>query len=128
MNTEQVKAEIIKMPQFSGFTWTEDSVIQKALDSSKFATMPTASREFKDSEKREYKLNGPYAIFIAHMYEGEVGKEFFYILVYRKGEVREFRKHNFYGIEYNKIYVSGKTVEEVVNNLQERFDQGYEFS
>jgi hypothetical protein len=123
MNTEQVKNEILKMPQFGNFTWSEEPL----LGTSKFATMPVEPRRFKDGDKREYKLYLPYSIFIAHMYEGEVGKEFFYILLYRKGLCREFRKHNFYEVEFNKICVTGKTVEEVVANLKEKFDNGYDF-
>ena len=127
MNTEQVKAEIIKMPQFGAFSWHDEPLIQNVMGSSKFATMPVKPRSFKDVEKNEYRLNQPYAIFIAHMYEGDKGKEFFYILVYRKGQVRNFRKKNFNDIEFNKICVTGKTVEEVVNSLQEKFDNGYDF-
>jgi hypothetical protein len=36
-------------------------------------------------------------------------------------------KKNFNDIEFNKICVTGKTVEEVVGNLQEKFDSGYDF-
>lgn len=119
MNVEQVKAEIIKMPQFSKFEWLGDK--------DNFATMEVSSRTFRDENRSEVKLLSPYLIFIAHMYEGQADKEFFYILVWRKGQVREFRKHNFNDIEFNKIYVSGKTIKEVVSNLQEKFDNGYEF-
>ncbi len=118
MNVQQVRQQIINMPQFKDF---------KFGDKDNYAIMEVSPRTFRDENKKEFKLLSPYSIFIAHMYEGEVGKEFFYILISRRALVREFRKHLYDSIEFNKIYVSGKTVEEVVSNLQEKFDNGYEF-
>jgi len=119
MSTQQVKEQIQKIPQLKDFKWIGNK--------ENYAILPVDARHFKDENKREFKLFEPYSIFIAHMYEGEVEKEFFYIIISRNGLVREFRKHDFCQVEFNKIYVSGKTAKEVAMNLQEKLDNGYSF-
>jgi hypothetical protein len=56
------------------------------------------------------------------MYKGQKDKEFFYILLYRGGFVRHFRKHQFNAVEYNKVFASGNSVKKVVANLKAPFD------
>lgn len=118
MNTKQVREQIINMPQFKDF---------KFGDKDNYATMEVSPRTFRDENKKEFKLLSPYSIFIAHMYEGQADKEFFYILVSRRAIAREFRKHLYDSVEFNKICVTGKTVDEIIGSLQEKFDDGYDF-
>lgn len=120
MNIQEVKTELQKIPQMKDFVWNQDN----------YATMKVSPRNFKDSGKNEYNLCGSYSVFIAHMYEGEADKEFFYIIMEREGMRREFNKKKFYEIEFNKRYISGKTVAEVSSNFKELFDDAhnpYEF-
>jgi len=122
MNVEQVKAEIIKMPEFKDFKWHETN------DTNVSAFLSVETRSFRDeNSKDQIKLEGSYHLFVAHMYAGQEGKEFFYLIVYRKAEVKPYRCRNTHTIEYNKIYASGKTVKEIVDNLQDKFDSGYDF-
>jgi hypothetical protein len=45
-------------------------------------------------------------------------EEFFYLSFYHKGEQRDYRRRSFYGIEYNKIFASGYSVEEIINDFE----------
>lgn len=117
MNVKEVTAEIKKMPEFAGFTWK-----MPEADSTNASALLTVKNEtFKDSEKNEYLLGGSYHLFIAHMYAGEKGKEFFYLTLSRKSKMRTFRKHNFEELEYNKIYASGNTVNKIMKSLKGYF-------
>lgn len=122
MNVSQVKAELCKMSEFKNFEWGKVSDID-----SLYGTLSVEPRHFKDSKKDEYKVGTTYTIFIAHMYKGQKDKEFFYVLLYRGGFVRRFRKHQFNAVEYNKVFASGYSVKEVVSSLKEPFDLGYKF-
>jgi len=120
MNVSQVKAEISKMPEFKNFEWNE------LKEDNTYASMKVENRSFKDSGKNEYLLGGSYGLFIAHMYKGEKGKEFFYLTLSRQSKRRNFRKHDFHSVEWNKVFASGKSVEAVVNDLKESFENGYD--
>jgi hypothetical protein len=109
------------MPQFAKFDWHES----KPETISAFLTVK--NKCFKDADKNEYLLGGTYHLFIAHMYKGQKDKDFFYLTLHRNSSIRKFRKHNFESIEYNKLFVSGKTVKEVIDKLQGCFDNGYDF-
>lgn len=117
MNIEQVKAEIVKMPEFKDFKWHD-----KSDNESLSAFLQVAPRNFRDEHsKDQWKLEGHYHLFIAHMYAGQKGKEFFYLIVYRKGEVKPYRCRNVHTIEYNKIYASGNTVKKIIKSLRGYF-------
>jgi hypothetical protein len=122
MNVSQVKSELCKMSEFKGFEWGKVSDID-----SLYGTLSVEPRHFKDSKKDEYKVGSTYTIFIAHMYKGQKDKEFFYILLYRGGFVRHFRKHQFNAVEYNKLFASGNSVKAVVAKLKASFELDYKF-
>jgi hypothetical protein len=46
--------------------------------------------------------------------------EFFYLSFYRKAEQRDFRRHSFHPIEYNKIFVTGNSVDEIMRNFEDK--------
>jgi len=83
----------------------------------KYAILDVPTRTFKDSDKNEITLGTFYQLFLGHMYKGEE-KEFFYLNLYRKADKRLFRKHGFNPFEYNKIHVSGKTIDILIENLK----------
>lgn len=117
MNVQEVTAEIKKMPEFAGFVWT----IPEAGSTNAHAHLVVKNECFKDSEKNEYLLGGTYSLFVAHMYAGQKGKEFFYLTLCRHSKMRIFRKHNFEEIEYNKIFASGNTVKKIMKSLNGYF-------
>ena len=116
MNIQQVRLELEKIPQLKDFAWIQDN----------YSTMKVPIRNFKDSGKNEYKLGNQYSIFIAHMYEGEPTKEFFYIIMYRNSTRRNYRHRSFHDVEFNKRYVSGNTVETVVGGFTELFTNSHD--
>jgi len=120
MNVIDVKNEILKMPQFKDFECSE------AEDSNVHATMKVDTKTFKDSGKNEYRLGGFYSLFISHMYAGEKDKEFFYLILSRPSSRRNFRCHNFHSVEWNKVFASGKSVEVIMKDLKESFENGYD--
>jgi len=120
MNVGQVKDQISKMPELKDFVWSETET------ESAYASMKVENRIFKDSGKNEYMLGNFYSLFIAHMYAGQEGKEFFYLIIDRPSKRRNFRKHDFHSLEWNKVFASGKTVEAIVKDLKEKFENGYD--
>lgn len=130
MNVQEVKDALSKIPQLKKFVWSDNdnsNVFGKLASSSAYATMLVPTRTFKSVDGNEYRLGGFYSIFIAHMYAGEIGKEFFYITIDRGAERRYFRKRDFHKIEWNKGFFSGKTVKEVVNAFNKEIED-YIFS
>jgi len=111
MNIQDLQTKLRTIPQLKDFVWTEDN----------YGTMEVGTKTFKDSGKNEYKLGNQYSIFLAHMYEGQPTKEFFYIIMARSSECRGFRKHSFYTIEFNKRFISGNSVEIVFAKFNELF-------
>ncbi len=112
MDVKEVAKEISQIDIFKNVNFNVGN------DTNRFGTIKVEPKQFKDSGKNEYILGNAYNIFIAHMYEGEKDKEFFYVLIYRQSKRRNYRAKTFHDIEYNKIYASGKTVELIINNLK----------
>ena len=110
MNVIEVTQEIKKNPLF------KDLILKDASDDSQFGTMNVPTSHFKTSKKDEIITSGRYNLFVAHMYKDTEGmEEFFYLSFYHKAEQRDYRRRTFYSIEYNKIFVTGKTVDELMS-------------
>ncbi len=118
MNVTEVTSRIKKLPLF------KDLVLDLPSTDSQHGRINVPTRHFKDSGKNEYKLGDNYGLFVAHMYGG-TDKEFFYILFNRRAEKRDFRKHQFYTIEWNRIFASGYSVDKVLADLEKQLI-GYE--
>lgn len=112
MNVIEVAEQIKQIDVFKDVNFND------ANDTNIYGIINVEPKTFKDSGKNEYMLGDSYRIYIAHMYKGEKDKEFFYVLIYRLSQKREYRKKSFYPIEWNKIYTSDKTVELLINNLK----------
>ena len=112
-----------EIPQLKDFVWKdlEDDA------TSAYATMSVTPKHFRDKDKNELKLGDNYSIFVAHMYKDKPEHEFFYIIICRRSEQRYFRKWYFNPIEYNKRFISGKSIQEVMKNVKGLFDEGYSF-
>ena len=52
-------------------------------------------------------------------------EEFFYLTFYRSGEQRNYRRRSFDTLEYNKIFASGYSVEEIISDFESQLI-GYE--
>jgi len=111
MNIQEVNTKLRTIPQLKGFEWNQNN----------YGTLNVPCRAFKDSGKNEYLLGGLYSIFIAHMYAGEPNKEFFYITMNRLSQRRNFRCRSFHNIEFNRRFVSGNTLDKVVNEFAALF-------
>jgi hypothetical protein len=113
MNITEVIEKIQAIPLFKGLVLAEPS------DDSQYGTIKVPCRHFKDGRGNEYKLGGFYSLFIAHMYKDDPNQEeFFYLSFYHKGTKRDFRRRTWYENEYNKIFVTGNTVEKLIGNLE----------
>jgi hypothetical protein len=112
MNVIEVTQEIKKNSLF------KDLILKDASDDSQFGTMNVPTRHFKTSKKDEIITSGRYNLFVAHMYkDSKEMEEFFYLSFYHKAEQRDYRRRTFYSIEYNKIFVTGKSVDELMTNF-----------
>lgn len=115
MNAEQVAQRIKQIPFFNDLEFNSTS------EYSQYGIIKKQPKTFKDNNKNEIKLGSFYSLFIAHMYkEEEQEKQFFYLILSRKAEQRDFRKQSFYPIEYNKLFASGKSVDEIIDNLNQQ--------
>lgn len=115
MNVVEVTEKIKSIPLFKDLNMVEPT------DCSHYGTINVASRHFKDGSGNEYRLSGVYSLFVAHMYkDSSEMEEFFYLTFYHKGVKRDYRRRTWYESEYNKIFVSGKTVEEIIENLKNK--------
>ena len=113
MNVTEVTEKIKSIELF------KDLILKDASDDSQFGTINVPTRHFKDANKNEIKLDSFYSLFVAHMYkDSKEMEEFFYLSFYHKGEQRDYRRRSFYGIEYNRIFASGCSVEEIINDFE----------
>ena len=113
MNVTEVTENIKSIELF------KDLILKDASIDSQFGTIKVKPRHFKDANKNEVKLGSFYSLFVAHMYkDSKEMEEFFYLSFYHKGEQRDYRRRSFYGIEYNKIFASGYSVEEIINDFE----------
>jgi len=120
MNVTEVTDRIKNHPIFKGLELSEPSI------ENQFGRINVDTRHFKGSDKNEYKLGDYYGLFVAHMYK-DTDKEFFYLTFHRRGKRRDFRKHYFYTMEWNSIFVSGNTVDKIISNLESKLI-GYELT
>lgn len=116
MNIQELQTKLRTIPQLKDFVWKHDN----------FGTKDMFVTHFKDSGKNEYRLGSYYSIFLAHMYEGQPDKEFFYVIIERPSEKRDFRKHSFYDLAWNKRYISGNSVDEVYNKFNDLFNDSHD--
>lgn len=108
-----------KLPQF---TWTQEN-----KHSSIFGVCKTPQTE-KRINKDLYKLNNVYIFISSKMGGNELaGKPFRYALCYQKGEVRPYRHKYTHGVEFNKLFVSGKDSKDIINELVNKVDMGKYF-
>ena len=120
MNVTQVTNELKKIELL------KDLVLHEPNPENQYGYIRVEPKHFLDKDKNEIKLDGTYSLFVAHMYKDRITysdmEEFFYLIFSHRGTQRDYRrhKHNTYQIEYNKIFVSGKTVDEIVSNFKEK--------
>jgi hypothetical protein len=116
MNISEVTEKIKAIPLL------KDLVLSKPGKDSQHGIITVPTRHFiskKNGRKDELKLSGMYSLFVAHMYRDyKEMDEFFYLTFYHKGEQRDYRRRSFYGIEYNKIFASGNSVDELMTDFE----------
>ena len=82
-----------------------------------FGTGKIDRYQFRDENKNTC-INGNKSIFISgELYKGEE-RSFRYGICYQNQLFRRYRGRTFFEKEINKIYTSGKTLDEVYKNLQ----------
>jgi hypothetical protein len=119
MNVIEVTNRIKQIPLF------KDLVLSEPNEDNHFGVIQVPKRHFKRN-KNEIKLSGTYSLFVAHMYKNNnTMNEFFYLTFSNRGEQRDYRKHSFYPIEYNKIFASGDSVDKIISVLEMKLI-GYE--
>jgi len=78
--------------------------------------------EFRN-ESKDFCINGNKYIFISDVLYGDnPDKSFRYCICWQKQLKRYYRTKKFHEIEINKIYVSGKTVDEIYDKLKNHKD------
>lgn len=102
-----------KLPQF---TWTQES-----KNDSIFGCITVPQIE-KKINKDLYKLNNIIVFISSKMGGTKDNPNFRYAICYQKGEVRPYRCKNTFGAEYNKVFVSDKNLQKIVNQLIRKID------
>ncbi len=103
-----------KLPQF---TWTQES-----KHSSIFGVIinPTFGRRISGTS---YHLDNVYIYISSKMGGTELsGKPFRYAMCYQGGKARDYRCKNWHSVEFNKLFVSGKDAQAIVNELVKKVD------
>jgi len=99
----------------------KDLCLSEPKKDSQFGTINVPYKHIKDGNKNELILGLNYQLFVAHMYEdNDKMEEFFYLTFFREAQQRDYRKHSFNSVEYNKIFVSGKSVDEILINFESK--------
>lgn len=115
MNVIEVSQEIKKIELF------KDLVLNEPNIDNHFGTIKVAPRHFKDRNKTEIISSGVYNLFIAHMYEDSTEmEEFFYLTLSTITQERGYRRRTWYQGEYNKIFASGYSVDEILSDLNSK--------
>jgi len=102
------------LPQFE---WSQEN-----STSSIFGTLK-APQVQKRINSDLYKLSNVYIFISSKMGGTELsGKPFRYAMCYQNGEVRQYRCKNWGGVEFNKLFVSDKDLDSIVNQLIKKVD------
>lgn len=103
-----------KLPQF---TWTQEN-----KHSSIFGciTVPQINKRIGGALHRLNNVN----VFISSKMGGTPlsGKPFRYAICYQNAEVRPYRCKNTFNVEFNKLYVSDKDAQSIINKLFKQID------
>jgi hypothetical protein len=73
--------------------------------------------QFKDEDKNTYINLDKYIIISGELYKGEE-RSFRYATCYQEQKFKPYRGKNFIKNSINRIYASGKTLDDVYSNLQ----------
>ena len=114
MDVTQVTDEIKKIPLFKDMVWYEPN------KSSHYGFIKTEPKTFKDEQKDTIVLSSKYDLFVAQMYGDSEDKSFFYLIFFCEGAKRKYRHRTSSTFEYNKIYASGKSVDEIISDLESK--------
>jgi hypothetical protein len=78
--------------------------------------------EYRDANKTTCRTEGTRAIFIGT----DMGTEkvpFHYSIIYSRGQKREYRRKHFYDAEIDKLYISGKTYEILLEKYKDQLKE-----
>ena len=101
------------LPQFD---WTQEN-----RASSLFGTI-TASQVNKRIGGDLYKLDNVYIFISSKMGGTPNNPPFRYAICYQKGTCRPYRHKNTFGVEFNKVFVSAKDLNGIVDELIKKVD------
>jgi len=112
MKNLELRKEIAKILPDYKFSLLFDSI---------FAVKELEEKRFKTSNTKNHFITTNRIIFISdEMYPG-TDKNFRYAINYTKCKMRMYRCRTWFEHEYNKVYISGKTDEELIKKIQEQF-------
>lgn len=103
--------------KFPQFTWTQEN---KRSDISGNMNVPQLEKRIN---KDLYQLSN-IRVFISSKMGGTPlsGKPFRYAMCYQSGRVRPYRCKNTFGVEFNKVFVSGVDLQDTINKLTAQID------
>jgi hypothetical protein len=101
------------LPQF---TWT-----QKNSTSSLFGAITAPQKQIRIGGDL-YKLDNVYIFISSKMGGTPNNPPFRYAICYQKGTCRPYRHKNSFYVEFNKLFVSAKDLDSIVNELIKKVD------
>ena len=101
------------LPQFE---WSQDDKHSSIFG---VITAPTTKKRISNDL---YHLNNVYVFISSKMGGTPDNPPFRYAMCYQKGNVRPYRKKIWGGVEFNKVFVSGKDLDATINKLIESID------
>jgi len=101
------------LPQF---TWTQENSTSNIFG---VINAPLVEKRINNDL---YKLDNVY-VFISSKMGGTIDNPSFrYAMCYQKGKVRPYRHKNIHEVEFNKLFVSAKDLDSIVNELIKKVD------
>lgn len=100
---------------FPEFTWEYNKSMGSYFGALYNDTVP------RKINKHSYNFGNLYIYISGEMYPGE-DRNFVYAKCYQQSWIRRYRCRTSHEIETGKVYVSGKTVQEAVDNLVKEVD------
>lgn len=87
-----------------------------------FGVKKLEPRRFKKSISKNNYITKDRVIFISGEMYPNTDENFRYAINYTQSKMRMYRCKKWYEHEYEKVFVSGKTDEELIQNIKEQFN------
>lgn len=87
-----------------------------------FGTKHIPVRKYRDEHRNLIITSGIRQFYVSSRTHGSDGIEFRYMIIWTKGIKRPYWGKSYFDVELDKVFLSGKTDEELIENLKKLCD------